>query len=73
MLPPEYELFTFIHTHPEDIANIQQHLFTAITILEQVRLDETPQTNIEPEDIAQAALYLAKLYKNIGDTALYSW
>ncbi len=73
MLPPEYELFTFIHTHPEDIANIQQHLFTAITILEQVILDETPQTDIEPEDIAQAALYLAKLYKNIGDTALYSW
>ena len=73
MLPPEYELFTFIHTHPEDIANIQQHLFTAITILEQVILDETPQTDIEPEEIAQAALYLAKLYKNIGDTALYSW
>jgi len=73
MLPPEYELFTFIHTHPEDIANIQQHLFTAITILEQVILDETPQTDIEPEDIAQAALYLAKLYKNIGDIALYSW
>ena len=73
MLPPEYELFTFIHTHPEDIANIQQHLFTAITILEQVILDETPQTDIEPEDIAQAALYLAKLYKNIGDTALYTW
>ena len=73
MHPPEYEQFTFIHTHPEDIANIQQHLFTAITILEQVILDETPQTDIEPEDIAQAALYLAKLYKNIGDTALYSW
>ncbi len=73
MHPPEYELFTFIHTHPEDIANIQQHLFTAITILEQVILDETPQTDIEPEDIAQAALYLAKLYKNIGDIALYSW
>ncbi len=73
MLPPEYELFTFIHTHPEDIANIQQHLFTAITILEQVILDETPQTDIEPEEIAQAALYLAKLYKNIGDTALYTW
>ena len=73
MLPPEYELFTFIHTHPEDIANIQQHLFTAITILEQVILDETPQTDIEPEEIAQAALYLAKLYKNIGDSALYTW
>jgi hypothetical protein len=38
-----------------------------------VILDETPQTDIEPEDIAQAALYLAKLYKNIGDIALYSW
>jgi hypothetical protein len=66
MLPPEYELFTFIHTHPEDIANIQQHLFTAITVLEQAVLD-IPHTELEPEDIAQAALYLVKLYKNIGD------
>ena len=73
MLEPEYELFSFIHTHPEDIANIQQHLFTAITVLEQAVIEDVPHTDIEPEDIAQAALYLAKLYKNIGDTALYTW
>ena len=73
MLPPEYELFSFIHTHPEEIANIQQHLFTAITVLEQAVIEDVPHTEIEPEDIAQAALYLAKLYKNIGDTALYTW
>ena len=72
MLPPEHELFAFIHTHPEEIANIQQHLFTAITVLEQAVIENVPHTNIEPEDIAQAALYLAKLYKNIGDTAQYT-
>ena len=73
MLEPEYELFSFIHTHPEDIANIQQHLLTAITVLEQAVIEDVPQTEIEPEDIAQAALYLAKLYKNIGDTAQFTW
>lgn len=51
----------------------QQHLFTAITILEQAVIEDIPHTELEPEEIAQAALYLAKLYKNIGDTALYSW
>ena len=73
MLEPEYELFSFIHTHPEEIANIQQHLLTAITVLEQAVIEDVPQTEIEPEDIAQAALYLAKLYKNIGDTAQFTW